>query len=96
MTNMENATILKSIRELFSVSYAPECIVALSKAIELFERIPDEHGDLIDRDALGLSVQSSSIAEHGRIMHERIIGENRIAMAVLNAPAIIAAERREK
>ncbi len=58
--------------------------------------LPEAHGDLIDRDALGLSVQSSSIAEHGRIMHERIIGENRIAMDVLNAPAIIAAERSKR
>ncbi len=52
MTNKETATMLKSIRGLFSVSYSPESIVALSKAIELIEQMPDEHGDLIDRDEL--------------------------------------------
>lgn len=50
MTNKEAATMLKSIRELFSVSYSPESISALSKAIDLLEQMPDEHGDLVCYD----------------------------------------------
>lgn len=50
MTNKEAATMLKSIRELFSVSYSPESIAALSKAIDLLEQMPDEHGDLVCYD----------------------------------------------
>jgi hypothetical protein len=85
MTNKETATMLKSIRELFSVSYSPESIAALSKAIELIEQMPDEHGDLIDRSLLCADLA-------GVILSHRGLG---IAEVIARQPAIIAAERRD-
>lgn len=92
MTNKEASTMLKSIRELFSVSYSPESIAALSKAIDLLEQIPDEHGDLVDKETAKNAFDSSFLTFHmkdGETMrgfYQRTIDE---------LPVIIAAERRE-
>lgn len=85
MTNKETATMLKSIRGLFSVSYSPESIVALSKAIELIEQMPDEHGDLIDRGELRkMKVFSQEFNRYVVPM-----------MYIEEAKPIIAAERKD-
>lgn len=63
MTNKETATMLKSIRGLFSVSYSPESIAALSKAIELIDQMPDEHGDLIDRDKMLKEIEMYHVSD---------------------------------
>ena len=110
MTNKETATMLKSIRGLFSVSYSPESIVALSKAIELIEQMPDEHGDLIDRDVLYMAVKSHNTSDaaiarnHNRVtslqnlstIRKGYIAEKHICLDdIIRAEAVIKAERKD-
>ena len=56
MTNKEATYILEDIKRSFATREDGTLFTAtynaLNKEIKLLEQIPDEHGDLIDRDAL--------------------------------------------
>ena len=96
MTNKETAIMLKSIRELFSVSYSPESIAALSKAIELIEQMPDEHGDLVDFNDV-----SKELRKYGYIVKNETTGMQYMEYPIvlehnpISIPIIVPAERKD-
>lgn len=88
MTNNEAATILNAMKALFmDADGVPisSAYTALEKALILLVQVPDDHGDLIDRDAL----KKTKVYSHER--HEYVI-----PVAYIDwEHAVIEAERKD-
>ena len=87
MTNLQAVVVLSQLKLVAAAqSWDDEKYEALEKAVELFDSIPEHHGDLIDADLL---VQQLEIAKEEGVL-PRDAADTVIHAYVNEAPAVIA------